>query len=255
MDPAMNDATGRVAELTAALAGLRARLARAAEAAGRPVEDIELLPVTKFFPASDVSILWRLGCRAFGESRAQEAAAKVVEVQRLLDSPPGGGPRWHMIGKLQRNKARAVADWAHTVHSVDSPKIAAALGAAAAEGLDAGRRSAPLAVFVQVSLDGDPDRGGVDIGDPAAVDRLCALIAEQPALALAGLMAIAPLGADPDTAFAALAREHRRVLARHPGARGLSAGMSGDLEAAVRHGSTCVRVGAALLGERPLTSP
>jgi len=108
---------------------------------------------------------------------------------------------------------------------------------------------------VQVSLDGDPDRGGVDIGDPAAVDRLCALIAEQPALALAGLMAIAPLGADPDTAFAALAREHRRVLARHPGARGLSAGMSGDLEAAVRHGSTCVRVGAALLGERPLTSP
>ena len=243
MDPAMNDATGRVAELTAALAGLRARLARAAEAAGRPVEDIELLPVTKFFPASDVAILWRLGCRVFGESRAQEAAAKVVEVQGLLDSPPGGGPRWHMIGGVQRNKARAVADWAHTVHSVDSPKIAAALGAAAAEGLDAGRRSAPLEVFVQVSLDGDP------------VDRLCALIAEQPALVLAGLMAIAPLGADPDTAFAALAREHRRVLAGHPGARGLSAGMSGDLEAAVRHGSTCVRVGAALLGERPLTSP
>ena len=84
MTPAVDDATGRVAELTAALAGLRARVARAAESAGRPLEDIELLPVTKFFPASDVAILWRLGCRAFGESRAQEAAAKIAEFDLLV---------------------------------------------------------------------------------------------------------------------------------------------------------------------------
>jgi uncharacterized pyridoxal phosphate-containing UPF0001 family protein len=86
------------------------------------------------------------------------------------------------------------------------------------------------------------------------VDRLCALVAESPALRLLGLMAIPPLDADPDRAFAALATEHRRILRDHPAATELSAGMSGDLDAAVRHGSTCVRVGTALMGERPLTS-
>ena len=108
---------------------------------------------------------------------------------------------------------------------------------------------------MQVSLDGDTDRGGVDVGDPGAADRLYAQIAGSAALRLAGLMAIAPLGADPDAAFAVLAAEHRRMLRDHPEAVQLSAGMSGDLEAAVRHGSTCVRVGTALLGQRPLTSP
>lgn len=246
----------RVAELTAALASTRARLARAAEAAGRPVEDVALLPVTKFFPAGDVAILWRLGCRAFGESRAQEAAAKIAEFDELVSPSPGEAPaHWHMIGHLQRNKAKSVAAWAHTVQSVDSVKLADALDSAAAEALDDGLRDAPLRILVQVSLDGDTARGGVDIGDRAAVDRLCDRVAAAPGLELAGLMAIAPLGADPDTAFAALAAEHARVLGAHPGACELSAGMSGDLEAAVRHGSTCVRVGTALLGPRPLPSP
>ncbi len=252
----MNDATGRVAELTASLAAMRARLTRAADAAGRAVEDITLLPVTKFFPASDVAILWRLGCRAFGESRAQEAAAKIGEFDRLVSPDPDTGPaRWHMIGHLQRNKARAVAAWAHTVHSVDSATLAGSLDAAVAELINGGGRTEPMDVLVQISLDGDTARGGVDIGDPAGLDGLCAQITQAAGLRLAGLMAIAPLGADPDTAFAALAAEHRRVLANHPGATQLSAGMSGDLEAAVRHGSTCVRVGTALMGQRPLTSP
>ena len=248
----------RVAELTAGLAALRTRLAAAAQAAGRPVEDITLLPVTKFFPATDVAILWRLGCRAFGESRAQEATAKIAEFDRLLQRFPDahtGAVRWHMIGTLQRNKARAVAAWADTVHSVDGEKLAGALDRAAAEALEEGVRTAPLEAFVQISLDGDTSRGGVDIGAPGEIDRLCDLIAGSSALRLAGLMAIAPLEADPDKAFAALAAEHRRVLGRHPGATGLSAGMSQDLEAAVRHGSTCVRVGTALMGQRPLTSP
>lgn len=250
----------RIAELTAALAALRARLARAAGAAGRPVEDITLLPVTKFFPATDVAILWRLGCRAFGESRAQEAVAKIAEFDDLLGElePPASDAaavRWHMIGHLQRNKAKAVAMWADTVHSVDSVKLAQALDRAAGEALGDGVRAEPLDAFVQISLDGDVARGGVDIGAPGEVDRLCDLVAGASALRLAGLMAIAPLEADPDAAFSALAAEHRRVLARHPAARGLSAGMSEDLEAAVRHGSTCVRVGTALMGKRPLTSP
>ena len=93
---------------------------RRREAAGRPVEEINLLPITKFFPASDVAILWRLGCRAFGESREQEAAAKIAE---FAGWSPTGEPgtdraRWHMVGQIQRNKAKNIAAWADTVHSV-----------------------------------------------------------------------------------------------------------------------------------------
>lgn len=244
----------RVAELTVSLAAMRARLARAAEEAGRPIQDITLLPVTKFFPAADVAILWRLGCRAFGESRAQEAAAKIAEFDALI-APCGPDARWHMIGRIQRNKVNNVAEWADTAHSLDDDRVAGALDNAVGRALDAGKRHRPLDVFVQISLDGDTARGGVDIAAPAAVDRLCDQVAESASLRLAGLMAIAPLAADPDVAFAALAEEHHRVLARHPAATGLSAGMSTDLEAAVRHGSTCVRVGTALMGQRPLPSP
>ncbi len=245
----------RVAELTASLAALRARLARAADAAGRPPEQIVLLPVTKFFPVTDVAILWRLGCRAFGESRVQEAAVKVAEFDRLTGAGDDGRPRWHMIGQIQRNKAKSIAAWADTAHSVSTAKVADALDRAVAEALAEGRRGAPMRVLIQISLDGDTARGGVDVGDPGAVDALCDRVAEAEALTLAGLMAVAPLGADPDQAFAALSDEHRRVLRAHPSATELSAGMSHDLEAAVRHGSTCVRVGTALMGPRPLTSP
>ncbi len=243
----------RVAELTAALAAVRARLARAAEAAGRSPAEITLLPVTKFFPSSDVAILWRLGCRAFAESRSQEAVAKIAEFDALVPDP--GSVAWHMVGRVQRNKAGGVAGWADTVHSVDSGRLAEALDAAAARALDEHRRPGPLRVLVQVSLDGDTARGGIDLADVVAVDRLCEQIASAGALELAGLMAVAPLGADPEAAFAALAAAHRRVLDGYPAATMLSSGMSGDLEAAVRHGSTCVRVGTALLGERPLPSP
>lgn len=246
----------RIAQLTSGLAGVRSRLARAAEAAGRPVEAITVLPITKYFPASDVEILWRLGCRAFGESRDQEAAAKIAEFDRLTgDQLSGPEVRWHMVGQIQSNKAKHIAQWADTVHSVSTPKVAAALGKAAGQALEKGRRQRPLRVFIQISLDGDTERGGVDIGDRAGVDQLCAQVAESGALELAGLMGVPPVGADADTAFAALAAEHRRIRTAHPDAAELSAGMSGDLEAAVRHGSTCVRVGTALMGMRPLTSP
>ncbi len=244
----------RIAELTAGLAAVRSRLALAAEAAGRPVEEITLLPITKFFPAGDVAILWRLGCRAFGESRDQEAVAKIAEFDRLTGEPPSS-VRWHMVGQIQSNKAKHLARWADTVHSVSTPKVAAALDKAVGQALAKGHRQRPLRVFVQISLDGDTERGGVDVGDPAAVDQLCAQVAASESLELVGLMGVPPLGADPDTAFAALAAEQRRVRSAHPTATELSAGMSGDLEAAVRHGSTCVRVGAALMGMRPLTSP
>lgn len=242
----------RDADLAAALAAVRSRLAHAAEAAGRPVRDIELLPITKFFPASDVIILRRLGCTDFGESREQEAAQKVAEVR---DALPADHIRWHMVGKIQRNKARAIARWAHTVHSVDSARVIAALGAGAEQERDAGRRTGPLRVYLQISLDGDPDRGGVDVSKPDLVDELCAATHAADALEFAGLMGIPPLDWDAEDAFARLQVERDRVQQFFPQRLGLSAGMSGDMEIAVRYGSTCVRVGTALMGQRPLTSP
>jgi PLP dependent protein len=245
-------ATTRDLELAEALSAVRSRLARAAEAAGRNVEEIELLPITKFFPATDVIILRNLGCIAFGESREQEASNKASEVGALLGSEP---IRWHMVGRIQRNKARSIAGWAYAAHSVDSAKVIAALDRAAAEAIAEGRRAEPLQVYIQVSLDGDVKRAGVDVGRPDRVDELCAAAQAAEGLEFVGLMAIPPLQSDPAEAFARLAEERERVQRDYPQQLGLSAGMSSDLEIAVEHGSTCVRVGTALLGQRPLTSP
>ena len=244
----------RELQLADALTALRSRLGAAAEAAGRKLDEIQLLPISKFFPASDVAILSRLGCSAFGESRDQEAAAKVDEVARLLDEAPDGR-QWHMVGKIQRNKARSMAHWAHTAHSVSSTRVVDALDRAVAGALSDGRRKNPLRVYVQISLNGDVSRGGVDVSDTAAVDEVCAQVDVTESLELVGLMGIPPLDWDPDRAFELLQSEHHRVRRAHPGAVGLSAGMSNDLESAVKHGSTCVRVGTALLGQRPLPSP
>lgn len=245
-------ATTRELELAEALSAVRARIARAAESAGRSADEIELLPVTKFFPASDVLILAQLGCRSFGESREQEASRKVAELREKADTPP---IRWHMVGRIQRNKARSIAGWAYAAHSVDSRRVLDALDRAAGEALAAGRRTAPLRVYIQLSLDGDEQRGGIYVERPDLVDEMCAAAEAAEALQFAGLMAIPPLGADADTAFARLHREHQRVQNRYHQRLELSAGMSSDLEAAIKHGSTCVRVGTALLGQRPLTSP
>jgi hypothetical protein len=250
-DPESGD---RESELTHALAAVRSRLAAAAEAAGRNVGEIELLPITKFFPATDVAILSRLGCRSVGESRDQEASAKVSELARLA-SDDLREMHWHMVGRIQRNKARSLANWAHTAHSIDSTRLVTALGRAVSAALGEGLRPHPLRVYVEVSLDGDVSRGGADITAPGAVDEVCAQVEESKSLELVGLMSIPPLGWDPDEAFDRLQSEHRRVLESHPRAVGLSAGMSSDFEIAVKHGSTCVRVGTALLGPRRLPSP
>ena len=244
--------TAREQELRQSLAAVRRRLANAAEAAGRDVGDIELLPITKFFPAGDVVLLHRLGCEAVGESRDQEATQKIEEV-RGIDG--GDALRWHMVGRIQRNKARSVAQWAYAAHSVDSPKVIAALDRAAVEALEGGRRNEALRVYLQVSLDGDETRGGVDVAATGRIDELCGAMHEAPGLRFVGLMAIPPRDADPATAFARLRQERERVQTAYQQRLELSAGMSGDLEAAVEHGSTCVRVGTALMGSRPLTSP
>jgi pyridoxal phosphate enzyme (YggS family) len=245
-------ATSRELALAEALAAVRARLAAAAEAAGRNSDEIQLLPITKFFPVGDVIILSSLGCADFGESREQEASNKAVEVNNLAGA---SRIRWHMVGRIQRNKARSIAEWAYAAHSVDSPKVIDALSRASSRALDDHRRPEPLRIYIQLSLDGDTERGGVDIADPGLVDAACAAAQHAAGLDFVGLMAIPPLGSDPDEAFARLETERERVQRDYSQRLDLSAGMSSDLEAAVKHGSTCVRVGTALMGQRPLPSP
>jgi len=197
---------------------------------------VTLTAVTKTYPASDVLLLAGLGVTDVGENRDQEAAPKAAEVRSA-----GVGLRWHYIGQLQRNKAKSVVAYADVVESVDSLRLAAALEKAAAG------REKPLDVLIQVSIDGDPERGGA-AGDD--LWRISDAVASSGALRLGGLMAVAPLGWEPDRAFARLAEVRDRLVAAHPGATVLSAGMSGDLEAAIRHGATHVRIGTSLLGMR-----
>lgn len=238
----------RARELGHRLAALRERIAAACRAAGREPGSVTLLAVTKTVPAADVAMLLDLGLTAFGENRAQEAGAKVAEVAALR---PDAAPRWHFVGGLQRNKARAVVRWADRIESVDSVRLADALDAAVTREWDAGGRSGPLPVLIQYSVDGDPKRGGVPAAGLAA---LAAHVADRPGLRLSGLMSVAPLVGDPEAAFADIAAAAARLRADHPDAAALSAGMSGDLEIAIRHGSNEVRVGTALVGERRLAS-
>jgi PLP dependent protein len=233
----------RRAELAAGLAHVRARIADACAAAGRDRAEVTMIAVTKTYPASDVVALADLGVTDVGENRDQEAAGKAHEV-----AAAGVTPRWHFIGRLQRNKARSVVRYADVVQSVDSVRLARALDAAATG------RDGPLPALVQVSIDGDPARGGAlpDSADPdAGLGPVAEAVATAPGLRLAGLMAVAPLGWEPERAFARLAEVYESFRSVHPGAVALSAGMSGDLEIAIRYGATHVRVGSALLGMRP----
>lgn len=248
MSPDMTHEDDRRAEIAAGLAAVRTRLANACAAAGRDPAEVMLLPVTKNFPASDAAILADLGLTQFGENRDQEAAGKVAEFRRLR---PDAAVRWHMIGRLQRNKARSVVGWAAVVQSVDSERLADALDRAAATALDRGERTAPLDVLVQASLDDDPARGGCPL---AELPRLADHIAATGQLRLRGVMAVAPLDVAAEPYFERLAIVANRLRADHAEAIMVSAGMSGDLEAAIGWGSTCVRVGTALLGTRQLAS-
>ncbi|GAB19329.1 hypothetical protein GOEFS_081_00180 [Gordonia effusa NBRC 100432] len=238
----------RRAELAANLAAVSARLEAAVADAGRASGEVTLLVVTKFFPADDVLRLIDLGCAEFGESREPEAGRKVAEVVAALDdSAPR--PKFDMIGSVQRKKARSVARWARTVHSVDSAPLIDALGRGVTAALDAGERDSALNVLLQVSLDDDPLRGGVPVDGLA---QLAEQVESADALRLGGLMAIAPQHGERERWLAKLARAHADVVAEYPAATTLSAGMSGDLDVAVKFGSTCVRVGTAILGDRPI---
>jgi pyridoxal phosphate enzyme (YggS family) len=234
----------RRAELAANLALVSGRIAAACRAAGRDPDAVTLIAVTKTFPASDARLLVELGVSDLGENRDPEAAAKAAELAGLsVGHPTASAVRWHFIGQLQRNKARSVVRYASLVHSVDRPALVTALADAVARQ----RPAEPLDVLLQVSLDDAPGRGGVPAKDLVSLGEA---VEERAELRLRGVMAVAPLGADPDPAFGRLAELAAAVRERWPAATVLSAGMSADLEAAVRHGATHVRVGSALLGRR-----
>jgi PLP dependent protein len=224
-------------EIAAGLDAVRRRIADAASAAGRSADEVTLVAVTKFFPASDVRILAGLGVTDVGENRHPEAGDKCAECQDL-------GLRWHFIGGLQSNKAAAVGSYADVVESVDRRKLV--------DGLNRGAhtRSHPVDVLLQVSLD-PPGRSGRAGADPTDLPALAAAVDDAGMLRLRGLMAVAPLDEDPAQAFARLAEVRAEFLVGHPDATWLSAGMSHDLEAAIEAGATHVRVGSAILGERP----
>jgi pyridoxal phosphate enzyme (YggS family) len=235
----------RQAELARNLTAIRARISAACAAADRDPAEVALIAVTKTYPASDVLALAGLGLTDFGENRDQEASRKAAEV--------GAAPvRWHFIGQLQTNKAHSVARYADFVQSVDRVRLARALGAAArAAGRD-------LTCLVQVSLDpadagaGDgaragPARGGVP---PALLAEVAGAIEAEEGLILGGLMAVAPRFTDPGAAFAPLRRLSAAIQSVNPSATVVSAGMSGDLEAAIASGATHLRIGTALLGDR-----
>lgn len=241
--------SNRQAEIEIALSEVRARIATACRTAGRADDAVRLIAVTKTFPAEDAALLTDLGVTDLGENREQEAGPKVTDLRELR---PDADVRWHMLGRLQRNKARAVARWAAEIQSVDSDRLADALDKAVRTARDAGDRTTELDVLLQVSIDGDPTRGG------APLDTLMPLadhVARSGELRLRGLMAVAPLTITPDEAFGRLAEAAERLREDHPEAVEISAGMTGDLETAITHGSTCVRVGTALLGTRGLASP
>jgi hypothetical protein len=242
----------RHAELAGNLAAMQARVAAACAAAGRDASEITLIAVTKTWPAADVVALTELGQADFGENRDQEAASKAAEVAEAAMGPV----RWHFIGQLQTNKAHSVVRYASVVHSVDRVRLVRALGSAsraatatAATAATTAIAAAPLTCLVQVSLDGDPTRGGALVSQ---LPEIAAAIEAEQGLALGGVMAVAPLGVPPEAAFASLPAISDTAREISPAATIISAGMSGDLEAAVRNGATHLRIGTALLGNRSL---
>ncbi|WP_294179377.1 YggS family pyridoxal phosphate-dependent enzyme [uncultured Schumannella sp.] len=218
--------------LAARLARVDAAIADAAREAGRSASELTRIVVTKFHPASLVRELAALGVRDVGENRHQEAVAKAAECAEL-------DVRWHFVGQLQSNKARAVRRYASAVHSVDRPSLLRALADSETSDLDC---------FLELNLTEDPARGGVR---PDGVTELAELALATPGIRLRGVMAVAPLGEEPRAAFARVRAVSERLRELAPEASAISAGMSGDFADAIREGATHLRIGTAITGNRP----
>lgn len=190
---------------------------------------VTLIAVTKTFPASDAQILKELGVENFGENRDAEGADKSAVVSGT----------WHFQGQIQSNKLKSIISWADVIHSLDEPRHFELIEKVAPHA---------LSIFLQVSLDGAHHRGGAEADQ---LYRLAEMVESSTLHTLSGLMAVPPVGVDPNVAYSQLTVIRNEFLQRFPRAQSLSAGMSGDYEIAISHGATHVRVGSSILGSRP----
>ena len=212
----------RLEELSQNLETVRSNIAKVAQ------HEVTLIAVTKTFPTSDAQILHDLGVRDFGENRDAEGVEKAAIIPAT----------WHFQGQIQSNKLKSITSWATVIHSLDDPRHFEIIEKVATH---------PLQIFLQVSLDGAHHRGGAGLEDLYA---LAALVEKSATHTLAGLMSVPPLGLAPNDAFAQLSLIHTAFMEQFPEAKSLSAGMSGDYEAAISHGATHVRIGSSILGSR-----
>ncbi|MCC2031909.1 YggS family pyridoxal phosphate-dependent enzyme [Microbacterium allomyrinae] len=225
----MEDLSVRLATVDDAIAG-------AARAAGRDPSELTRIVVTKFHPAALVRELYALGVRDVGENRQQEFSTKADEVADL------DGLRWHFIGQIQTNKARAVRAAGTVVHSLDRTRLADALHAAAEPG------DSVLDVLLQVNLTDDPGRGGIA---PADLESLAAHAHALASLRVRGVMAVAPLEEPAADAFERLQGYSETVRSVVVDAVWISAGMTADYVEAIACGATHLRIGSAITGPRP----
>jgi pyridoxal phosphate enzyme (YggS family) len=227
----------RFTEISQALAQVEERIVRACQLASRVREDVTLIAVTKTYPVTDVEILRELGVTNFGENRDSEGVEKSSATQDSLIKA-----HWHYQGEIQSKKIGSISRWADTVHSLDNlshiKKFDRALETIGGKFLQ---------VFIQVSLDGNPQRSGLESKN---LLQACQEVANSSHLQLMGVMTVPPVESDPEESFSQIAEIATRVRNDFPDAKYLSAGMSGDFEVAIAYGATHIRIGSQILGSR-----
>lgn len=222
-------------QITQNLTKLKNEITETAQACGRDPNQIQLIAVTKSFPSSDLKILTELGITEIGESKDQEVVSKLAEIKSLQLN-------LHFIGQLQRNKLRSIASYSHAIHSVDRSEVIKKL----AEIYINQQRSVPILLQVELAETKTLGRGGATV---SGILELAAL-ATSLNISVAGLMAIAPIGVEPDIAFAKFAEIAGDFASVYPAASWRSIGMSQDWQSAIKHGATHLRIGSLLLGNR-----
>jgi len=226
------------------IAGVRERIDQAARRVGRNPEEITLMAVSKTFPSQPIREAYEAGLRVFGENRVQEFTGKSDALRDLA------GAEWHLIGHLQSNKANKAAELFSAVDSIDSVKLVEKLNAAAE------RLGKTLSVLIEVNVGGEEAKSGID-PQSHELDAILESASQFHNLNIRGLMTIPPFTDDPEGArpyFRQLRELRDRISARslpHIEMAILSMGMSHDFEIAIAEGSTCVRVGTGIFGERP----
>jgi PLP dependent protein len=227
-----------MSELGARYQAILDRIAAAAKASSRSLEEITLVVVTKNHPHQLVLDLLELGALDFGENRDQEAAPKAKQIAAIS----GQQFNWHFIGQLQTNKVKSVLEYASFLHSLDRPSLLDELLKRTQE------REDPLKVFIQVNLTDDQGRGGIT---PEDLSSFAERVIQSPGLELVGLMGVGGLEVAPEAEFERLASLSQQIQRLAPGANQLSMGMSGDFEVAIGYGATHLRIGTAITGKRP----